>query len=115
MVVRPPRLSQPDQPPANHLCQSAPSLPGTNASRRPGSHAASAGPAVAMPPRLSQGDHGAVVASAPTPSADVCQRAESLPWMATSIRPGAQDVEAGRSRVSPPRVSAKKVVAYVAV
>src|SRR5215831_17467890 len=40
----PPCGSQPDQPPANHLCQTALSPPRTNMSSRPGCQLAMAGP-----------------------------------------------------------------------
>ena len=56
----PPKDSQPLQPPANHLCQSALSAPLTKVSSLSPAHELTAGPAVMMPPRDSQLLHAMV-------------------------------------------------------
>ena len=96
-VRTPPKDSPADQePPENHLCQRALSVPRTKTSKRFEDHVADAGPEVRTPPKLCHGRH--------TPDLKVrVQSALSVPRAKTSMRLGLGQATDGDDVRMPPK------------
>src|SRR5690242_1085678 len=93
-TAAPPSGSQPDQPPAYHLCHTWPSVPRAATSIRPTLHDVAAGSPPSAPPRGCHPDQ--------PPEYHLCHSWLSVPRANTSSRPADHDDTAGPLLSDPP-------------